>query len=84
MTTTTTNTTIVKVNSFEQAERDACRTTAEDWMCEEVFNENGIEVLSFFDPATDKQVMIQTTVNGIAVIQVYLEDFETMIWKVEK
>ena len=80
------NVEVVKVKSFEKAEREACFETAEDWMYGESFEVDGVEYQYFIDPSTNQNVMLQITIDTISIsqiTQIYLVDGTTKIWQVE-
>lgn len=68
---TTINTKIMKVynfNSQEQAEREACRETAEDWMYGECFEVENVTYQYYTD--NGKNVMLEITVDTITMFSI--------------
>ena len=69
----TTNINVVKVyncKSQYEAEHDAGRATAEDWMYGNVIEVNGVTYQYYIDPATNENVMLEITVDTISVFQI--------------
>lgn len=88
MTNTINTTNIVKVyncKSQYEAERNACRATAEDWMYGESFEAGMTKYQYYIDPATDENVMLEITVDTISVFQItqiMLQSGETTVYNV--
>ena len=74
---------VYNCKSQTQAERDAGRATAEDWMYGQSFEVDHTSYQYYVDPATGENVMLEITVDTISVFQItqiMLKSGETTVY----